>query len=106
MPIVEHHRLYIGGDTKSEVFENLVGGPDKANTVHNAMTTAIARFEDIADNIRAEATELADQHDNGRPFEVQNILDHYGRLSEQFDKQAADTRALLALLRGDDEEEI
>lgn len=101
-PLLQHHRLYPGGDSVADVFEKLVGGSSKAYTVFNALETAAKRYGDIADEMRCLATTLSEREPQQGALIT---LNGACMMAEQFDRQEADVRAMLALLRGDDEPE-
>lgn len=96
---IQRYRMYPGGDTVAEVMENMIG-EDKAHTVCHALETAASRFDSIADEMRGAATAIVCDGDTS-----QGPLHMVLSMVTQFDKQAADTREVLALLRGDGEEQ-
>ena len=95
---ITHHRWYPGGDSVAEIFEQIVDGDSSAYTVFNALETAIARYSDIAGEMRSACTAIVCDGDA-----TQGPLHMASAMAAQFDKQADDVRRLLALLRGDNE---
>jgi hypothetical protein len=98
--------------SKAAAFEELVGGSNAAYTVFNGLSVAAARFDEDAAEFRCIATELSERPTDRTAPPPEGTI-HVGlitlrgaaEMALQFERQAAETRTLLALLRGDNEDE-
>lgn len=94
-------RTLDGEAVVAEMFQVVVGGSTSAGVVFNALTIAARQFDDDAARFRGIATAIAC---DGEEVPFITLKGAEG-MAVQFDQQAEDTRKVLALLRGDGEED-